>query len=73
MVRFLINALATNFMGGKENGKVLVKEAMDVVMKIREIAKDKQITNEEKDLVVKEIQEFCDAAIKFVDDINIPD
>ena len=73
MIRFLIQSIAMNFIGGKANAKVMVKEAMDIAFKIKEVSKDKNITNEEKDLVVKEIQEFCDSAIKFVDEIDIPE
>ena len=73
MIRFLIQSIAMNFIGGKANAKVMVKEAMDIAFKIKEVSQDKKITNEEKDLVVKEIQEFCDSAIKFVDEIDIPE
>ena len=73
MIWFLIQSIAMNFIGGKANAKVMVKEAMDIAFKIKEVSKDKNITNEEKDLVVKEIQEFCDSAIKFVDEIDIPE
>ena len=73
MIRFLIQAVAMNFIGGKANAKAMVKEAMDVAFKIKEISQDKKITNEEKDLVVKEVQEFCKSAIKFVDEIEIPE
>ena len=73
MMRLLIQAIAVNFIGGKANAKAMVKEAMDVAFKIKEVSQDKKITNEEKDLVIKEVEEFCKSAIKFVNDIEIPE
>lgn len=47
-------------------------EAMDVALMLKEVSQDNSLTNEDKTLVVKEIQEFADAAIKFIDEIQIP-
>lgn len=73
MIRFIITFLAVNSIGGKANAKEVVKEGMDVIIKIKEVTRDKFITNEDKDAVVKEIQEFSTAAIKLVDEIKIPE
>ena len=73
MIRFLIQAVVMNFIGGKANAKVMVKEAMDVAFKLKEVSQDRKITNKEKALVVKEVKEFCKSAIKFVDEIEIPE
>ena len=73
MIRFIITFLAVNSIGGKANAKEVVKEGMDVISKIKEVTRDKFITNEDKDAVVKEIQEFSTAAIKLVDEIKIPE
>ena len=56
MIRFIITFLAVNSIKGKANAKEVVKEGMDVILKIREVAGDKILTNEDKDAVVKEIQ-----------------
>ena len=73
MIRFIITFLAVNSIKGKVNAKEVVKEGMDVLIKIKEVTRDKFITNEDKDAVVKEIQEFSTAAIKLVDEIKIPE
>ena len=73
MIRFIITFLAVNSIKGKANAKEVVKEGMDVIIKIKEVTKDKFITNEDKDAVVNEIQEFSTAAIKLVDEIKIPE
>ncbi len=73
MIRFIITFLAVNSIKGKANAKEVVKEGMDVILKIREVAGDKILTNADKDAVVKEIQEFSTAAIKLVDEIKIPE
>ena len=73
MIKFIITFLAVNSIRGKVNAKEVVKEGMDVLIKIKEVTRDKFITNEDKDAVVKEIQEFSTAAIKLVDEIKIPE
>ena len=72
MIRFLNMLVALNFMRGKANAKKMIAEALDIAITLKEVTKDKNFTNEDKALVVKEIKEFSDAAIKFVDEIEIP-
>tara|TARA_Y100001951_G_scaffold97353_1_gene97001 strand:+ start:90 stop:245 length:156 start_codon:yes stop_codon:yes gene_type:complete len=48
-------------------------EAMDIALILKEVTKDKHFTNEDKALVVEQIKEFSDAAIKFIDEIEIPE
>ena len=64
MIRFLIQAVVMNFIGGKANAKVMVKEAMDVAFKLKEVSQDKKITNKArlKNLVIffiKVISKMC--------------
>ena len=50
----------------------MIAEALDIAITLKEVTKDKNFTNEDKALVVEQIREFSDAAIKFVDEIKIP-
>ena len=72
MIRFLIMSVALNFVRGEVNVKKMVAEALDIALTLKEVTKDKHFTNEDKALVVEQIREFSDAAIKFVDEIKIP-
>ena len=72
MIRFLIMSVALNFVRGEVNVKQMVAEALDIALTLKEVTKDKDFTNEDKALVVEQIKEFSDAAIKFVDEIEIP-
>ena len=72
MIRFLIMSVALNFVRGEVNVKKMVAEALDIALTLKEVTKDKDFTNEDKALVVEQIREFSDAAIKFVDEIEIP-
>ena len=72
MIRFLIMSIAINFMRGEVNVKKMIAEALDIALTLKEVTKDKDFTNEDKALVVEQIREFSDAAIKFVDEIKIP-
>ena len=72
MIRFLIMSIALNFMRGEVNVKKMIAEALDIALTLKEVTKDKDFTNEDKALVVEQIREFSDAAIKFVDEIKIP-
>ena len=72
MIRFLIMSVALNFVRGEVNVKKMVAEALDIALTLKEVTKDKDFTNEDKALVVEQIREFSDAAIKFVDEIKIP-
>ena len=72
MIRFLIMSVVLNFMRGEANVKAMFAEALDIALTLKEVTKDKHFTNEDKALVVQEIKEFSDAAIKFIDEIEIP-
>ena len=72
MIRFLIMSVALNFMRGEVNVRKMIAEALDIALTLKEVTKDKHFTNEDKALVVEQIREFSDAAIKFVDEIKIP-
>jgi len=72
MIRFLIMSVVLNFMRGEANVKNMFAEALDVALTLKEVTKDKNFTNEDKALVVKEIKDFSEAAIKFIDEIEIP-
>ena len=72
MIRFLIMSVALNFMRGEVNVRKMIAEALDIALTLKEVTKDKHFSNEDKALVVEQIREFSDAAIKFVDEIKIP-
>ena len=72
MIRFLIMSVVLNFVRGEANVKTMFAEGLDVALTLKEVTKDKHFTNEDKALVVEQIREFSDAAIKFVDEIEIP-
>ena len=72
MIRFLIMSVILNFVRGEANVKTMFAEGLDVALTLKEVTKDKTFTNEDKALVVKEIKEFSKAAIKFIDEIEIP-
>jgi len=72
MIRFLIMSVVLNFIRGEKNVKHLVSEAVDIALTLKKVTKDRHFTNTEKALVVKEIEDFCAAAVKFVDEIKIP-
>jgi len=72
MIRFILHFVIQNFVRGETNVKKMVKEAMDIGLIIQEVTKDNHFTNEDKALVIQEIRDFSDAAIKFIDEIEIP-
>lgn len=55
------------------NAKVVMKEGMDVINTMSIALKDNKITMAEKKALTKEIREFSKAAIKLLDDIQIPE
>ena len=57
--------------GQSAQTKVVLKEGMDVINSVSTAMKDKQITNAEKKVIVKELREFSKAAIKMLDDITL--
>jgi len=72
MIRFLIMSVVLNFVRGEANVKNIFKEALDIALTLEEVTKDKHFTNEDKALVVQEIKEFSEAAIRFINEIEIP-
>ena len=74
---FAILSLAITFMqlnsGQTAAGKLIIKEAMDVVQSLGNAMKDKKITMVEKKALVKELREFSKTTIKALDDIIIPE
>ena len=54
------------------NAKVVMKEGMDVINTMSIALKDNKITMAEKKALTKEIREFSKAAIKLLDDIQLP-
>ena len=69
--------LAITFMqlnrGQTTAGKLIIKEAMDVVESLGKALKDKQITMTEKKALIKELREFSKTTIKALDDLIIPE
>ena len=74
---FALLNLAIIFMqlnrGQTAAGKLIIKEAMDVVQSLGNALKDKKITMVEKKALVKELREFSKTTIKALDDLIIPD
>lgn len=73
MIRFILHSVITNFVREEANVKKMFREAVDIALIVKEVTKDKHFTNEDKALVVEQIKEFSDAAIKFIDEIEIPE
>ena len=72
----LINLIMLYFkMNGSVHGnaKAVLSEGMDIINIMTEALKDNKITMEEKKALTKELREFSKAAIKLLDDINIPE
>ena len=59
--------------GAKANAKSVVDEAIDIGLAITKIAKNKKVDEKTKDALLKEVKEFDEAVIKFLDDLVIPD
>ncbi len=59
--------------GAKVNAKSVVDEAIDIGLAITKIAKNKKVDKKTKDALLKEVKEFDEAVIKFLDDLVIPD
>ena len=53
-------------------GQIVLKEGLDVIKAISSALKDNKLTQEEKNAIVAEIQQFSKAGIKMLDSINIP-
>ena len=71
----LINLIMLYFkMNGSVHGntKAVLSEGMDIINIMTEALKDNKITMEEKKALTKELREFSKAAIKLIDDIQIP-
>ena len=69
--------LAITFMqlnsGQTAAGKLIIKEAMDVVQSLGNALKDKKITMVEKRALVKELREFSKTTINAIDKLVIPE
>ena len=59
--------------GVKGNAKVIAEEALDIGVAIAKIAKTQKVDKKTKDALLKEVMEFDEAVIKFLDDLVIPD
>ena len=74
---FAILNLAITFMqlnsGQTAAGKLIIKEAMDVVQSLGNALKDKKITMSEKRALVKELREFSKTTINALDKLIIPE
>ena len=53
-------------------GQIVLKEGLDVIKAISSALKDNNLTQEEKNAIVAEIQQFSKAGIKMLDSIKIP-
>ena len=55
------------------SGKVVIKEGIDVISALGRSLKDNKITAKEKAVIVNEIRQFSNAAIKTLESITIPE
>ena len=55
------------------SGKVVIKEGIDVISALGKSLKDNKITAKEKAVIVNEIRQFSNAAIKTLESITIPE
>ena len=55
----------------KANAKSVASEALDIGLAITKIAKNKTVDKKTKDALLKEVKEFDEAVIKFLDDLVI--
>lgn len=58
--------------GMANDGKKIMEEGMDILEAISSALKDNKITQEEKNAIIAEIQQFSKASIKALDNIKIP-
>ena len=58
--------------GMANDGKKIMEEGMDELEAISSALKDNKITQEEKNAIIAEIQQFSKASIKALDNIKIP-
>ena len=58
--------------GQSVQAQVVFQEGIDVITTVAEAMKDNKITMAEKKALTKELKEFSKAAIKLLDDIQIP-
>ena len=73
MIIFTIGMTFYNLNKGMANdGKKIMEEGMDVLEAISSALKDNKITQEEKNAIIAEIQQFSKASIKALDNIKIP-
>ena len=54
-------------------GKVVIKEGADVITTLGKSLKDNKITAKEKAVIVNEIRQFSNAAVKLLESITIPE
>lgn len=57
--------------GQSAQAGAILKEGMDVINALATAMKDKQITNAEKKVIVKELREFSKVSIKMLDEITL--
>jgi phage/plasmid-associated DNA primase len=69
----LVIAFVTLNKGVKENAKSIVTEALDIGVAVVKLAKTQKIDAQTKEALLKEVKEFDDAVIKFLDDLVIPE
>ena len=58
--------------GQSPQALIVFQEGLDVITTVAEAMKDNKITMAEKKALTKELREFSKAAIKLMDDIQIP-
>ena len=58
--------------GQSAQAQVVFQEGIDVITTVAEAMKDNKITMAEKKALTKELREFSKAAIKLLDDIQVP-
>ena len=55
------------------HGKEIMGEGVDILQSISQALKDNKITNDEKEVIVAEVEQFCSATIEAIEKITIPE
>ena len=59
--------------GQSSQEQIVFQEGIDVIQSVAHAMKDNKITMAEKKALTKELKEFSKAAIKLLDDVQIPE
>lgn len=55
------------------HGKEIMEEGIDILQSISQALKDNKITNAEKEVIVSQVEQFCDVTVEAIEKITIPE